>query len=174
MKKFSFFLMTIGLAFIIYGGYQIWQTNKLQNESLAEAKELIQNRELNSVRTQENGENDTLPVPLVPEDFNPGHGDTVGVLDIPRLDAQLPIIEGTHEDDLDRGVGHYKGTGYPLQNDQIVLSGHRDTVFRGMGELEIGDILTVDLEYGTFSYEITDFDIVSADDRTVIRSTAPD
>lgn len=101
-------------------------------------------------------------------EFKPGQGDLSGMLSIPRLEAELPIFEGTHEDELSQGVGHYNGTAYPLEEDQIVLSGHRDTVFRRMGELEIGDIMTLNLEYGDFDYEIIDMYIVDADDRTVI------
>lgn len=162
-------LMIAGLVFIVNGGYQIIKTNQNQKASLAEAKSIIQNNQTK----KDNLSDKTSPIDLAKE-FNPAQGDTVGVLSIPRLEAELPIIEGTHEDELDQGVGHYAGTAYPLQNDQIVLSGHRDTVFRGMGELELGDILTVHMEYGDFSYEITDLKIVDADDRTVIVPTAPD
>lgn len=129
----------------------------LQKESLSEAKKLIS--ENHSIDTSE---------------FFPNIGEEVGVLEIPKIDAELPIIEGTDEEELDKGVGHYKSTAFPNQNDQILLSGHRDTVFRRMGELEIGDILTVHVPYGEFSYEIVETRIVSADDRTVIKSTAPD
>src|SRR5699024_12569951 len=66
-------------------------------------------------------------------------GETVGVLYIPRLEREIPIIEGTDEEELAQGVGHYKDTGYPGENKQILLSGHRDTVFRQFGELEHGD-----------------------------------
>ncbi len=47
-------------------------------------------------------------------------------------------MEGTDADDLEKGVGHYKDSYYPDENGQIVLSGHRDTVFRRTGELEKG------------------------------------
>jgi sortase A len=40
--------------------------------------------------------------------------------------------------------------------------------------MEIGDILTVEVPHGSFSYEIADTEIVDADDRTIIVSTAPD
>src|SRR5690625_3122856 len=175
MRKLSILFMLTGIAFILFGGYQIWYKTKKQNKSLAEAKELIQahdsHRQYNKdIKDSEGPEDDQ---PSVPIDFQPETGDTVGLLNIPKLEATLPIIEGTDEEELEHGVGHYKGTAYPLQEDQIVLSGHRDTVFRGMGELELGDILTVAMPYGTFSYEITDFNIVSADDRTVIAPTSP-
>lgn len=82
-------------------------------------------------------------------------------------------MEGTDPDDLEKGVGHYKGSAYPLQNDQIVLSGHRDTVFRSLGEVKIGDTFVIELPYGEYTYEMVDSKIVDADDTTIIKSTAP-
>ena len=161
MRKFSILLMIVGISIIGYAVYQIFLTNNLQKESLAEAKEILVSDEPAS-DTSDNF------------DFTPEIGETVGILHIPKLDAELPIVEGTDADELERGVGHYRDSVYPLQNDQILLSGHRDTVFRGMGELEIGDIFIVELPYGEFTYEIYETFIVDADDTTVIKSTAPD
>ncbi|WP_349774615.1 class D sortase [Virgibacillus sp. LDC-1] len=149
------------------GGYQWYQTNAAQNKSLQEAKQLVEKNQLPS----SNGHTDTISFP---DQFNPSVGETVGLLHIPKLSAQLPIVEGTDEDELEKGVGHYRGTAYPTQQDQIVLSGHRDTVFRRMGELEIGDILTIQLPpYGSFSYEISNTKVVPANDRSIIVPTAP-
>jgi len=164
MRKFAVLLMIAGFIFIAFGGYQLIKTEQAQSKSLEEAQTLI----ANTKNKQNNSD------PITAEDFLPDDAQTVGLLSIPRLDEELPIIEGTHEDELAQGVGHYAGTAYPFQNDQIVLSGHRDTVFRRMGELEIGDILTVEMEYGERSYEIVDTKIVDADDRTIIVPTAPD
>jgi sortase A len=162
MKQLSIIFVLAGLVFLGYGGYQLFKTEAAQKDSLDEAKTFIEQGKATQETDQE------------PEDFYPAKGDAAGILHIPKLEAKLPIIEGTHEDELEKGVGHYEGTAYPQQNDQIVLSGHRDTVFRDMGELEIGDILTVEVPYGSFSYEITDTKIVDADDRTIIVPTAPD
>ncbi|WP_339227304.1 class D sortase [Oceanobacillus sp. FSL K6-2867] len=159
MKKISLFIIVTGLAFLAYGGFQWYQTEMAQKESMAEAQALLGEKEsIDPSKSQ---------TELVKE-FSPDTGETVGMLHIPRLEADLPIVEGTHEDELAKGVGHYRGTAYPLQNDQIVLSGHRDTVFRRMGELEIGDILTIELPHGEFSYKIIETKIVDADDRTII------
>ncbi|WP_318241049.1 sortase domain-containing protein [Ureibacillus galli] len=54
----------------------------------------------------------------------------------------------------------------PGDNRQILLSGHRDTVFRQFGELKVGDELHIKMEYGTFIYVIEDNEIVDANDRT--------
>src|SRR5690625_4380616 len=161
LRKFAMLLMIVGLFFVINGGYQIIKTNKAQSENLAAAKSIINNQK-SKQSLESNEENSVIDVAA---NFKPSQGETVGILSIPRLDAELPIIEGTHEEELAQGVGHYKGTAYPLQNDQIVLSGHRDTVFRGMGELELGDIFIVKMPYGDFTYEITDFKIRSEERR---------
>ncbi|WP_425287845.1 class D sortase [Oceanobacillus limi] len=171
MKKFSILLIIFGVFFLIYGGYQFVKSTNEQNKALAEAKSLVEDKNVGKL-TKENLT--ASEGPTFPTDFNPSTGETIGLLHIPKLESDLPIVEGTDEDELEKGVGHFAGTAFPLQNDQIVLSGHRDTVFRRMGELEIGDILTVKLPYGDFSYEIMDTKIVDANDRTVIASTAPD
>lgn len=162
MKKISLFIIVIGFAFLSFGGFQWYQTEMAQKESMAEAQALLDEKEFSTNDLTEEQQ------PEIAKEFSPDIGETVGILHIPKLEADLPIVEGTHEDELAKGVGHYRGTAYPLQNDQIVLSGHRDTVFRRMGELEIGDILTIQLPYGEFSYEITNTKIVDAEDRTII------
>lgn len=100
-------------------------------------------------------------------------GEVIGLLLIPALSAELPIIEGTAEEELEIGVGHFIGTAYPGQGEQILLSGHRDTVFRDLGKLQIGDTLIIRMQIGDFIYKINSTSIVEADDTTIIRSTAP-
>lgn len=101
-------------------------------------------------------------------EFEPVNGEVSGLLEIPKINAELAIVEGTDPNDLEKGVGHYQCSFYPDENGQIVLSGHRDTVFRRAGELELGDILTVRIPYGNYHYEIVETWIVSADDTSII------
>lgn len=98
----------------------------------------------------------------------PAVGDTIGSLSIPALNQTLPIIEGTGNDELKRGVGHFAQSVLPGVKDNCVLSGHRDTVFTGLGKLKVGDQLVVQTQAGTFSYEISLIRIVDKDDKTVI------
>ncbi|WP_042222416.1 class D sortase [Oceanobacillus manasiensis] len=165
MKKLSLLLIVAGIVLLGFGGYQWFHTAQAQKNSLAEAHTML-DKEGKVLEKEEVAE--------TAKSFFPEMGETTGILEIPRLNAELPIVEGTDEDELAKGVGHYKGTAYPGQNDQIVLSGHRDTVFRSMGELELGDHLTVKVPYGEFTYEIVDTKVVDADDRTIISPTTPD
>jgi sortase A len=100
----------------------------------------------------------------------PKTGETVGDLIVPKLNAVLPIIEGTDPDELEKGVGHYAQSVLPGEKDNAVLSGHRDTVFRNVGKLKIGDQLITKTNAGVFTYKIVKMWIVDQDDRTVIVS----
>jgi sortase A len=155
-SKLPLLIILIG---VIVLGIGIWQLiyGKLQtNDSLQKAKELVSRQ---TVNTHEGKKNDNPP---------PQTGDTVGLLTIPKIKADLAIIEGTDPDDLEKGVGHYKGSFYPGDAGQIVLSGHRDTVFRRLGELKIGDSLKMHMPYGNFTYEITHTKIVQSNDTSII------
>jgi sortase A len=98
----------------------------------------------------------------------PKVGENIGELIIPKLDAVLPIYHGTNEDELEKGVGHYAGSVLPGEPDNCVLAGHRDTVFRKLGEVGKGDLLIVKTVAGEFTYKVRKVRIVDADDRTVI------
>ncbi|TMW71226.1 class D sortase [Alteribacter natronophilus] len=104
--------------------------------------------------------------PLYPE--RPEIGDVIGELYIPKLDAKLPIYHGTDEDELAKGVGHFAGSVLPGEPDNAVLAGHRDTVFRDLGEIGLNDLLIVTTAAGEFEYKVKNVRIVDEDDRTVI------
>jgi sortase A len=95
-------------------------------------------------------------------------GTVIGSLTIPALHQVFPIVEGTNVDDLKKGVGHFLQSVLPGENNNCVLSGHRDTVFKKLGSLKIGDQLITQTSAGTFTYVIAGTRIVGKDDRTVI------
>src|SRR5699024_927550 len=101
-------------------------------------------------------------------------GGTSGVLYIPNLDREMPIVEGTEEEELAEGAGHYAETGLLGENRRVLLSGHRGRDFRRDGELEDGVEFRVNMEQGTFIYAIEDNEIVSADDTSVIDPSRED
>lgn len=103
---------------------------------------------------------------LYPE--RPAIGDEIGELYIPKLEVTLPIYHGTNDDELEKGVGHYAGSVLPGEDDNSVLSGHRDTVFRELGKVGEGDMLIVTTSVGEFEYKVNKVRIVDKDDRTVI------
>lgn len=159
----------IGLAILSLSVMTLWQQQNAQDSALHEAKNMIINKKTNSstigLNQDSNKENK--------EKDNKHTGDIIGLLVIPSLNKELAILEGVDEDDLEKGVGHIASTAMPGENDQIVLSGHRDTVFRKLGSLQIGDELQVLMIDESFTYEIKKTYIVDNGASGVIRSTAP-
>lgn len=147
----------MGLSVAGYGAWQLIFSKLAQDEALENAKTIVSEKDVD-----------------IPTDFKPKRNDLIGILKIPKINAELPIVEGTDAEELSKGVGHYKDTAFPGQKDQILLSGHRDTVFRNVGKLEIGDELIVEMSYGVFTYVIAETEIVDKNDTSVIHSTAPE
>lgn len=160
----SYLLVFCGIVIITYAGLQIYNSNAKTDERLKEAMEFVSDDIVTKEDEVDKG------------DFEAIEGDTVGSLYIPKLDREIPVVEGTDEKELAQGVGHYAGTGFPGDNKQILLSGHRDTVFRDFGELDDGDEFHVKMAYGTFVYVIkaAETQIVDADDTTVIDPSRED
>jgi sortase A len=98
-------------------------------------------------------------------------GEDIGSLSIPVLNQKMPIFQGTGETELKKGVGHFAQSVLPGEKDNCVFSGHRETVFRKLGNLKIGDQLIVQTSAGTFTYVVNGTRIVPADDKTVIVPT---
>lgn len=155
--------LTVGLIFIGYAVFELNSVQKLEKVALAQAKEVLEKQITETPQPE-----------LFKPDLSFENGQTIGILQIPLIGKELPIVQGTDEEALKQGVGHYTSTVYPGQNDQILLSGHRDTVFTGLDKLQNGDLIIVKMQHGTFTYSIADTEIVDANDTTVIRSTAPE
>lgn len=156
-------LILVGVSMLLYNGYQWWDQIRVAvydpKLAMAIANNWDDQRPQPSMKTG------------VDTDWKPKIGEEIGQLIIPRIGAILPIIEGTGEDELDKGVGHYVGWGtvLPGETGHAVLSGHRDTVFRRVGELKDNDRLYVKMKDGTvYTYQIRKRWITHAEDRTVI------
>lgn len=162
-RVIAFFIVIFGSA---YAGYSVTQ----YIEKLQAIKPVSNEKMHNLPQTASLPEKQVKEEPwiVVPKEDRPKKGEHFADLIIPKLNAQMPIIEGTHEDELERGVGHYSGSVLPGEPDNAVLSGHRDTVFRRIGELKVGDELIVRSSHGTFVYEIQKTWVTKPDDRTVI------
>ena len=159
----GFGLLISGVALIGYAAFQIHWHHASAEKALAIAEEMI--------TTQK--ESDQADSESVGELYKTGAlryqvDDVIGILSIPALEETYPIIEGTDEEMLMKGVGHYATTALPGGNEQILLSGHKGTVFQRLGELQPGDRFIVDMGYGSYEYEMRESEIVAADDTTVI------
>lgn len=161
-------LLSLSVGFIVFGlwfsgtnAYQFFKGYLLFKTGQVDAQEYNVNPDAETAK-----EGDLGQEILYPE--RPKKGEHIGELIIPKLEAKLPIYHGTDEEELEKGVGHFAGSVLPGEKDNSVLSGHRDTVFRKLGEVGKGDLLVVQTSAGEFTYKVRGVRIVDKDDRTVI------
>ncbi len=101
----------------------------------------------------------------------PKKGKQFADLEIPKLQIRLPVVEGTGEKELRKGVGHYSTSVFPGEPDNAVLAGHRESALGKIGKLKKGDEIVVKTKHeGTFTYEVTKHWITDEKDRSVIVS----
>src|SRR5438477_12561240 len=63
----------------------------------------------------------------------------LAVLHISKFQLRVPVIEGTDELTLNRGIGHIAGTARPGEEGNIGLAGHRYSFFRVLKNISRGD-----------------------------------
>jgi len=101
----------------------------------------------------------------------PEKGERFADLVIPKLDLRLPVVEGTGEKELSKGIGHYTDSVFPGEADNAVLAGHRESRFKDIGKLKKGDRLIIETkDEGTFVFAVRKTWVTDKDDRSVIVS----
>jgi sortase A len=92
----------------------------------------------------------------------------IGILRIPKVDIEAPILEGTDDLALNRGVGRITGTAQVGENGNVGIAGHRDGFFRGLKDVHTGDLIEMLTSAGTESYIVDSIEIVKPDDVSVL------
>lgn len=100
-------------------------------------------------------------------------GEPIGRIEVPEMGLAAVFVHGTRwAADLTRGPGHYEQTSLPGLGRTTAIAGHRTTFgapFRKIDRLRPGDVIVLELPYGTFRYRVFAHEIVQADDWSVIR-----
>ena len=68
----------------------------------------------------------------------------LAVIRIARINVEAPVLEGTNDLTLNRGVGHIPGTAFFEKIGNVGIAGHRDGFFRGLKDIEVGDRIEVE------------------------------
>jgi len=105
-------------------------------------------------------------------------GDLIGIVTIPSIDVEVPVLEGMGASVLDQGVlGHYPGTAAPGQVGNFAVAGHRTTHGAPMYDIDriaVGDPITVETSRGWDVYTMQRHRIVTPDAVEVIAPVPDD
>jgi sortase A len=95
----------------------------------------------------------------------------IAVLRIPGIELEVPVYQGTTEHVLRRGAGLVEGTALPGSAGNVGIAAHRDTHFRGLKDVAIGDLIELGTPEKTEVYRITAMEVVGPGDVHVLDDT---
>jgi sortase A len=93
----------------------------------------------------------------------------LAILRIPKIRLEVPLLEGTDDLTLNRGVGRIGGTAHLREGGNIGIAGHRDGFFRGLKELKMGDTIELEGPVGTDTYAVDQLKIVDPSEVSVLQ-----
>jgi sortase A len=98
-------------------------------------------------------------------------GSLLGRLAAPSVNMSTTVLEGSDDATLSRGSGHIEDTPFPGQPGNVGIAGHRDTTFRPLRNIHIGDALEFTTPDRVYRYRISKMLIVGPDDVYVLDPT---
>lgn len=99
----------------------------------------------------------------------------MAMIEIPKLELELPIYHGTEEETLTKGVGHIYGSDLPVggESTHSLLAAHRGLpdkqLFTRLNELEMGDEFVVNICGIKHIYEVCEISVIKPEDTGVLR-----
>ena len=98
-------------------------------------------------------------------------GSAIADLSSPRVHLSAVVLHGSDARTLRRGPGHLENTPLPGESGNVVIAGHRDSFFRPLRDIQVGDDIFVDTPQGRFHYRVTSLRVVKPHDLSVLDAT---
>jgi sortase A len=89
---------------------------------------------------------------------NVGVGDALTRIQIPDIDVDVVVVEGTTASALRAGAGHYPDTPLPCEVGNVAIAGHRTTYgrpFHNVDLLKVGSLITLETPIGSCTYQVS-------------------
>ncbi|HAT4274303.1 TPA: class C sortase [Clostridium perfringens] len=167
----------IAIGVLLYPSVSNYINNKYAVNTISEYKNSIKNTSedrLNELVEKSRIYNIDIAKGITPKDkFESGY--MLGYINIPKINVELPIYEGTSKEILKKGVGVIEGTSIPIgdENTHSVLSAHTgfttQKLFTDIDQLKKGDLFYINIFDMRLTYEVDDINIVKPNDTSKIR-----
>jgi sortase A len=102
----------------------------------------------------------------------PVRGEALAALSIPRVQLSAVVLHGSDARTLRRGPGHVENTALPGEPGNIVVAGHRDSFFRPLRHVAVGDDVFLEAAHARVHYRVASVRVVDAHDVSVLAPTA--
>jgi sortase (surface protein transpeptidase) len=143
-------LVTLAVIVALLVVYEDFVSDLFSNQAQANLSE-----QLREEWTAQQPVTATIPPPMTA----PRVGEPFAFLHIPRLaiDFDRAVVEGTEQEQLAQGPGHYVGTAMPGQPGNFAVAGHRvgkGSPFLDVDTLRPGDPIVVETEKAWYTYRV--------------------
>lgn len=108
----------------------------------------------------------------LPEPRVLAEGDVIGEIQVPRLGLSAIVVQGDSSADLRRAVGHLSQSALPGETGNVTLAGHRDTFFRPLRDIRLGDEIRFATRKRDFDYRVEAIEIVAPSDTQVLQASS--
>jgi sortase A len=170
MKHFEYALWTIGAVLVlIFAATQV-SGEIARRHDIAAFVGAQDQGQTQGLALTESGAAQEIEIPSVPARTSYG-ANVLAVLRIPGIELELPVIYGTDEQVLRRGAGVIEGTALPGSNGNVAIAAHRDTHFRALKDLALGDQIELEMPDRTQTYVVTELSVVEPTDVQVLAET---
>ncbi len=95
----------------------------------------------------------------------------LALIRIDRLNLEAPVFAGTDRKTLNRGIGVVEMSPMPGEAGNVALSGHRDSFFRPLKDIAVGDVIELQTLLGTQNFQVSEISIVDPLDISVLDPT---
>ena len=95
-------------------------------------------------------------------------GEVIGEILVPRLGLSAIVVQGDSPASLRRAVGHISKSALPGEWGNVALAGHRDTYFRPLADIHLGDAIKFTTPVRSFEYVVESIEIVAPNDIQVL------
>lgn len=95
----------------------------------------------------------------------------LALLKIGRLNLEAPVFANTDRITLNRGIGVIEGTAMPGEVGNIAMSAHRDSFFRPLKDIVIGDSVELHTLDAVQRFRVSEIRIVDPMDLSVLEPT---
>jgi len=99
-------------------------------------------------------------------------GEVIGEIQVPRLGLNAIVVQGDSPTNLRRAVGHISKSALPGEWGNVALAGHRDTFFRPLRDIRMGDTINFKIAERSFEYLVESIAVVAPNDTQVLEPSS--
>ena len=173
LKAIGILLVCLGLSIIVGFKVKLYMDGKKQEQIKANFLALCEAYRERDSWNDEDGNGGKRKLEEEIANYRPLTGETIAIIQIPKIDIDVSVVEGVRNEDIKLNVGHFPQSDMPwTPGGNFCVAGHSSVVynclFNDLHKAKEGMKCTVITQFGTYDYTITNVRVVEATDVSIL------